>query len=264
MPPRDAARARRRRRRQGSKNLKPVAQQPAPRLVKAAPDRLRVRKRASTWLDRRWHLSLLFLSSHFRSKQIRQRWVSLLFILLGAGLLTYVVSQYAEMYRSQKDMAAQWTAQERPANNAAIDPSLTRLIIPKINLDSFVVEGTSHKALLRGPGHLKNSAEPGQPGNVIISAHRDTFFRHVFELGKGDQVQVQHGGKTAVYEVTEKKVVDPDNVEVLRQTKDPRLTLITCYPTYYIGPAPQRAIVIAKLVSLQDSTRASASQAGAH
>ena len=99
---------------------------------------------------------------------------------------------------------------------------------------------------------------------MIISAHRDTFFRHVFELAKGDQVEVQHGGKTAVYEVTEKKIVDPDDVEVLRQTKDPRLTLITCYPTYYIGPAPQRAIVIAKLVSLQDSARASASQAGAH
>jgi sortase A len=67
-----------------------------------------------------------------------------------------------------------------------------------------------------------------------------------------------------VYEVTEKKVVDPDDVEVLRQTKDPRLTLITCYPTYYIGPAPQRAIVIAKLVSLQDSNRAAAAQGGVH
>lgn len=162
-------------------------------------------------------------------------------------------------------MAAQWTAQERPAaTNPALDPTLTRLIIPKINLDSFVVEGTSHKALLRGPGHLKSSAEPGQPGNVVISAHRDTFFRHVFELKRGDQVQVQRGGKTAVYEVTEKKVVDPDDVAVLRQTKEPRLTLITCYPTYYIGPAPQRAIVIAKLVSLQDSTRASASPGGVH
>ncbi len=186
-------------------------------------------------------------------------------ILLSAGLLTYVVTQYAEMYRSQKHLAAQWTAQEHPATKtAAIDPSLTRLIIPKINLDSFVVEGTSHKALLRGPGHLKNSAEPGQAGNVVISAHRDTFFRHVFELEKGDQVQVERGGKTAVYEVTGKKVVDPDDVEVLRQTKDPQLTLITCYPTYYIGPAPQRAIVIAKLVSLQDSTRAAASPEAAH
>jgi sortase A len=232
--------------------------------VETAPERDAIRRRASTWLDRGCHLSLLFLAAHFRSKGIKQRWMPLLFIVLGVGLLTYVVSQYAEMYRSQKDMAAQWTAQEAPANNAPIDPSLTRLIIPRINLDSFVVDGTSHKALLRGPGRLKNSAEPGQPGNVIISAHRDTFFRHVFELGKGDQVQVQHGGKTAIYEVTEKKVVDPDDVEVLRQTKDPRLTLITCYPTYYIGPAPQRAIVIAKLVSLQDSTRASASQGGVH
>ncbi len=123
---------------------------------------------------RPWRLLLPFLRSH--SQAIKQRWMPLLFILLGAGLLTYVVSQYAEMYRSQKDMAAQWTAQERPANNAAVDPSLTRLTIPKINLDSFVVEGTSHKALLHGPGRLKNSAEPGQPGNVIISAPSRYFF----------------------------------------------------------------------------------------
>jgi sortase A len=204
-----------------------------------------------------------FLRSH--SQNIRTRWMPLACILLSAGLLTYVVTQYAKMYRSQKDLAAQWTAQERPATKAAaIDSSLTRLIIPKINLDSFVVEGTSHKALLHGPGHLKNSAEPGQTGNVVISAHRDTFFRHVFELEKGDQVQVERGGKTAVYEVTGKKVVDPDDVEVLRQTKESQLTLITCYPTYYIGPAPQRAIVIAKLVSFQDSTRAAASPEAAH
>lgn len=198
--------------------------------------------------------------SRLRLDYLKNRWPPLTCILLGAALLTYVVTQYAEMYRSQKDMAAQWTAQERPSANAgAIDPSLTRLTIPKINLDSFVVEGTSHKALLHGPGHLKSSAEPGQPGNVVISAHRDTFFRHVFELEKGDQVHLEHDGKTAIYEVTGKKVVDPDDVEVLRQTKEPRLTLITCYPTYYIGPAPQRAIVIAKLVSLKDSTRAAAS-----
>lgn len=198
--------------------------------------------------------------SRLRLAHLKNRWLPLTCILLGGALLTYVVTQYAEMYRSQKDMAAQWTAQEQPSSNTgAIDSSLTRLTIPKINLDSFVVEGTSHKALLHGPGHLKSSAEPGQPGNVVISAHRDTFFRHVFELEKGDQVHLEHGGKTAIYEVTGKRVVDPDDVEVLRQTKEPRLTLITCYPTYYIGPAPQRAIVIAKLVSLQDSTRAAAS-----
>ena len=197
-----------------------------------------------------------------RSSHIRNRWLPLASIIFGALLLTYVVTQYAEMYRSQRALATQWTAQESPAaQSSTVDPSLTRLIIPKIDLDSFVVEGTSHKALLSGPGRMTDSAEPGQPGNVVISAHRDTFFRHVFELEKGDQVQLQHGGKTATYEVTSKKVVDPDDTDVLRQTKEPRLTLITCYPTYYIGPAPQRAIVIAKLVSLQDSTRAAAASA---
>lgn len=256
-------RARRRRRREQNDRNKPRTAPLHHSLEKVGPQTpVAAANPAPSSFAALWHEALPFLRSH--SQDIKQRWMPLACILLGAGLLTYVVSQYAEMYRSQKDMAAQWTAQERPANHAAVDPSLTRLIIPKINLDSFVVEGTSHKALLRGPGHLKNSAEPGQSGNVIISAHRDTFFRHVFELNKGDQVQVERGGKTAVYEVTEKKVVDPDDVEVLRQTKEPRLTLITCYPTYYIGPAPQRAIVIARLVYLQDSTRAAAAAGAVH
>jgi len=252
MPPRDAQRARRKRQRKQRINATSAAS--------GSPNTLTTplsRPSLSQWIAG--------VFPRARRESFKRRFLPITCFLFGAVLLTYVATQYAEMYRSQKHMAAQWTAQEHPSANAGtIDPTLTRLIIPKINLDSFVVEGTSHKALLHGPSHLKNSAEPGQPGNVVISAHRDTFFRHVYELEKGDQVQIERGGKTALYEVTGKKVVDPDDVEVLRQTKEPRLTLITCYPTYYIGPAPQRAIVFAKLVSLQESTPAPSSTAAVH
>jgi LPXTG-site transpeptidase (sortase) family protein len=263
MPPRDAQRARRRQQRKKRKPAAPFIPQHVEKAIATTRSAGGIKKNSPpSWIAQAQRAFARARSNH---SGFQNRWLPLTCILLGSALLTYVVTQYAEMYRSQKNMAAEWTAQQRPSSKTGtIDPTLTRLTIPKINLDSFVVEGTSHKALLHGPGHLKNSAEPGQPGNVIISAHRDTFFRHVFELETGDQVQVERAGKIAIYEVTGKKVVDPDDFEVLRQTKEPRLTLITCYPTYYIGPAPQRAIVIAKLVSLQDSTRAAASTDTVH
>jgi sortase A len=89
---------------------------------------------------------------------------------------------------------------------------------------------------------------PGQTGNAVITGHRDTFFRHIYELVKGDKIQVRRAGSVFTYEVTGKKIVMPEDVSVIRQTPDPQLTLITCYPTYYIGPAPKRLVVFSKLV----------------
>jgi LPXTG-site transpeptidase (sortase) family protein len=89
---------------------------------------------------------------------------------------------------------------------------------------------------------------PGEAGNVVITGHRDTFFRHIHELQKGDTVVVQRDGKTFRYEVTGKKIVEPTDVSVLQPTNDSRMTLITCYPFNYIGPAPKRLVVFSKLV----------------
>lgn len=124
---------------------------------------------------------------------------------------------------------------------------MVRLVIPKIDLTSFVVEGTTHKALLLGPGHMTKTAEPGAIGNSVITGHRDTFFRHIYELQKGDQLFVERGGKRFVYEVTGKKIVEPSDMSVVRPTEDAQVTLITCYPTYFIGPAPKRLVVFSKL-----------------
>lgn len=173
-------------------------------------------------------------------------------LLIGAGLalVLYVGSQYGQMYLHQRRLARDWQEQSRRAGSsspAVAEDSLARLVIPKIDLTSFVVEGTNHHDLLIGPGHMIDTAEPGETGNAVISGHRDTFFRHVHELEKGDKIFVDRGGKRLVYEVTSKKVVDPDDLEVVKQTKDPELTLITCYPTYYIGPAPKRLVITAKL-----------------
>lgn len=184
---------------------------------------------------------------------VRQR-LSAILMLIGVGILGYVGSEYWAMYHEQKVLQREWQEQQKSVATtktsvkAVEEDGLTRVSIPKINLDVIVVEGTNHRALRVGPGHLKSTPAPGETGNSVISAHRDTFFRHIYELAKGDEIQVRRGGHTYTFQVTGKKIVEPSDVSVLKNSPDARLTLITCYPTYYIGPAPQRLIVFSKLV----------------
>jgi LPXTG-site transpeptidase (sortase) family protein len=183
---------------------------------------------------------------------LRRRTLSMVLLAVGAGLLLYVGSQYWSMYRSQQQLEAEWDRQAASGGGLGQPAGLpgallTRVLIPKINLDAVVVEGTSRKQLLAGPGHLQDTAMPGTSGNSVITAHRDTFFRHIFELDKGDEIVIHRGGQIFRYQVTGKKVVTPEDVSVLKPTDDAQLTLITCYPTYYIGPAPERLVVFSKL-----------------
>lgn len=180
----------------------------------------------------------------------RQQWLPLSLMVTGVALLIYVSVQYGTMYREQKRLAEVWQQQNQaaPAPTPAVD-SLTRLVIPKIHLDVVVVEGTSRHQLLVGPGHIENTAAPGDSGNAVITGHRDTFFRHIFELSKGDIVELRRNGGLYQYEVTGKKIVDPSDVSVIQPTQDAQLTLITCYPTYYIGPAPERLVVTSRLLN---------------
>jgi sortase A len=180
--------------------------------------------------------------------------LSLVLLALGVGLSVYVGSQYWEMYYTQRQLQAQWEKQAVLATTSpglpklSAEEALTRVSIPKIGLDAIVVEGATHKQLSIGPAHIKNTAMPGETGNAVITGHRDTFFRHVYELQKGDIIYVRRNGEVFKYEVTGKKIVKPEDLSVLKQTENAQLTLITCYPTYYIGPAPDRLVVFSKLV----------------
>lgn len=183
-----------------------------------------------------------------------RHWMSLALAGCGVAVLTYVGFQYTTMYLGQRRLARQWDAQQKhPALYREVTTrGLTRISSPKIGLDAIVVEGTDSDSLALGPGHMEHTAFAGQPGNVVITAHRDTFFRHLNALEKGDTLMVQRDGKTYIYEVTGRTIVDPSDVSVIQPTSDAELTLITCYPTYYIGPAPERLVIFSKLVG--DST----------
>jgi sortase A len=188
-------------------------------------------------------------------RYLNRRWLSLALMMTGAGLLGYVGSAYWETASTQRRLETEWARQTEAvsASAASIQSAipaaqmLTRVVIPKIKLDAIVVEGASSRQLSEGPGHLDQTAMPGDLGNAVITAHRDTFFRHIYELNKGDEITVLRNGQTFRFAVTGKKVVKPDDVSVLRPTPDAQLTLITCYPTYYIGPAPERLVVFSKL-----------------
>ena len=184
---------------------------------------------------------------------VNRKVLSWALIAIGIVLLGYVGGQYWQMYRSQKNLEAEWQRQAATVSvpghaDISAEQMLTRLVIPKINMDAIVVEGASRRELSEGPGHMKETAQPGETGNAVITAHRDTFFRHIYELTKGDQIQVRRSGRTFTYAVTGKKIVAPEDISVIKQTNDPQLTLITCYPTYYIGPAPERLVVFSRLV----------------
>lgn len=188
-----------------------------------------------------------------------RRNIPVVLVILGTLLLAYVSWSYGSMYVEQRRLAREWERQQQAAATTqpnqdgeavkvSYDDGLTKLSAAKINLESVVVEGTSHRDLLVGPGHLKDTPAPGETGNAVISGHRDTFFRHIGDLVMGDEIVVQRGGKTFRYKVTGKKVVEPTDMSVIKPTKDAEMTLITCYPTYYIGPAPKRLVVFSKLV----------------
>jgi sortase A len=196
--------------------------------------------------------------SELRSRNL----IPTVLIILGALMVLYVASQYGEMYMEQRRMADAWEQEQAIRSDAPTtqqahatkDNGMVRLVIPKIALTSFIVEGTNHKSLLLGPGHMTKTAEPGEIGNAVITGHRDTFFRHIYQLAKGDQVYVERGGKRFVYEVTSKRIVEPDDMSVARPTSDAQVTLVTCYPIYFIGPAPKRLVVFTKLANEQDAS----------
>lgn len=170
-----------------------------------------------------------------------RRIVSTVVLVVGGVLCTFVTTSYAWMYVEQKKLLHEFKTQQ-PAGEV-----LTKLSIPRIGLRAVVIEGTSSRSLLLGPGHMTGSAIPGTDGNSVIAGHRDTFFRHLQTLRIGDAIYVLRTGKRFHYVVFGKRVVQANDISVLRASKGSELTLITCYPTHFIGPAPQRLIIVAKL-----------------
>jgi sortase A len=185
-----------------------------------------------------------------------QRALGLLLLLAGAGLLADVGVTYARGELARERARAAWAAAEA---RAAIDAAtrgldevasaapapgapVARLSIPRIGLDEIVVEGVGGDELNAGPGHLPGSVLPGERGNAIISAHRDRHFHGLDQVSIGDTIETQTGYHRTVWVVTSRSVVSRD-ARALFEASAPALTLTTCWPVRYLGPAPDRLIL---------------------
>ena len=129
---------------------------------------------------------------------------------------------------------------------ASPGPAIAVLAIPKIRLEVPVLDGTDDLTLNRAVGLIEGTARPGAAGNVAIAGHRDGFFRGLKDVGPGDSIILRTAAGPRAYLVKTVRVVDPDDVSVLDDTPMEALTLVTCYPFYYVGSAPQRFIVRAE------------------
>jgi len=124
-----------------------------------------------------------------------------------------------------------------------------RLEIPRLKLSVMVREGADGKTLHRAVGHIPGTAMPGFAGNVALAGHRDTFFRELRNIKKNDSIEFETENGTYRYLVESTDIVGPRDVGVLAASHGQTLTLVTCYPFYYIGSAPKRFIVHAAQVS---------------
>jgi sortase A len=128
-----------------------------------------------------------------------------------------------------------------------VDPPLAVLRISKVHLEAPVLDGTDDLTLNRGLGHIVGPDRRGEEGNIGIAGHRDGFFRVLKDVSPGDTIELATPKHVVTYVVDRIVLVRPDDVSVLQPRLRPSLTLVTCYPFYFVGSAPQRYIVQASV-----------------
>jgi sortase A len=189
----------------------------------------------------------------------RVRSLLLLIGLVCLGYYAYTLANQA-LYQSYQNWVfdhriaqpAQVTSSPIPAEGSVVG----RVSVERLNLSAMVRQGVSAKTLSEAVGHVPSTALPGQTGNFAIAAHRDTLFRALKDIRIGDIVTFQSETGLYRYRVMATEIVNPTEVSVLRpdgggliQRPGNLLTMITCYPFYYVGSAPKRFIVEARLVN---------------
>lgn len=173
-------------------------------------------------------------------------------VTLHAAMLAFEESKAGE---AGNDVSGVDYSLWSPARVKAYKESLKRhtkaplavLKIRKVRIVAPVLDGTDDLTLNAGVGRIPGTARPGQDGNIGIAGHRDGFFRGLKDVAKGDTIELVTARETQTYVVDKVYIAEPDDVNILRPASTPVLTLVTCYPFYYVGSAPQRYIVQASL-----------------
>jgi sortase A len=176
------------------------------------------------------------------------------FLLLGSwAALTFSAQAYQDQAARVVD---EWKDSRTPAQSAAYGRRVEalksglvgRLEIPTAHMSVIVAEGTDDRTLDHAVGHVGGSALPGEPGNVALVGHRDTYFRGLARVRRGDEIRFVAPDGIHRYRITRTEIVSPRRVDVLDPTRTPALTLVTCFPFHVLGPAPLRFVVHAEPV----------------
>jgi sortase A len=166
------------------------------------------------------------------------------FVMLDTKL--YQAAQ-ARSFQQQLESIRPTSARAGGAGDLSVTPAprgtLGRIEIARIGITAMILEGTDERTLRRAVGHFRGTALPGQPGNVAIAGHRDTFFRALRNVRHDDEITLTTLNGSYSYLVDSAQVVAPEDTQVLDDSGGKMLTLVTCYPFYFVGPAPKRFIV---------------------
>jgi len=141
-----------------------------------------------------------------------------------------------------------------------VDQPLAVLRIPKIRLEVPLYNDTDDLTLDRGVGRILGTSQVGAVGNLGIAGHRDGFFRGLKDLAPGDEIELQRTDRPDIYVVEKIQIVSPEDVSVLSPTRASSLTLVTCFPFYYVGSAPRRFVVHASIAVFDQQHEEKASQ----
>lgn len=178
-----------------------------------------------------------------------------LFLAMGIAGLTYVGYSLADAHAYQARERNAFEESRAKNGSQSEEPGLVgeggvlgEMQVPRLGLKMIVVQGDSERILSRAVGHIPETALPGQAGNVALAGHRDSFFRPLRNIRSGDTITFQTRRAEFQYQVESTAVVPPNDVSVLRSSSGPTLTLITCFPFYYVGAAPNRFVVRARQV----------------
>jgi sortase A len=172
------------------------------------------------------------------------------FVLLDSKL--YQANETRDFEQQIKDFKPA-IASEGSVHEVAFHPlvgkPLGEIELTRIGVTAMILEGTDDRTLRRAVGHIPGTALPGQPGNVAIAGHRDTFFRALRNVHQDDEITLMTLEGSYRYRVDSIKVVGPEDTQVLDNSGGDFLTLVTCFPFNFVGPAPRRFIVHAQRTS---------------
>src|SRR5262245_56684799 len=185
-----------------------------------------------------------------------------LMVAVGTVLLTLWLVVRADAWMYEKNASREFDASQsrtdagdRPhePRTASDEGLIGRIEIPSLGLTALVLEGTGERTLRRGVGHVESTALPGERGNVGLAAHRATYFGKLGEVSAGDLITIRTFEGTYTYQVDSTLIVTPERGDLLEPVESSTLTLVTCYPFHWVGPAPKRFVVRASRVDTYSS-----------